>query len=73
MPETISNPSFDICLKDYTLIYVPITPERATNLFAPDNLKKNGLNFIIGGFLFDISDLNVCAQYFEITAIKVRR
>jgi hypothetical protein len=39
----------------------------------PDNFKKGGLEVIISAFLFDVSDLNVCAQYFEIISIKEGR
>jgi hypothetical protein len=77
VPGTINAPSSDICLNEYTLINVPLTPERESNPLVPcnlpDNFKKDGLDVIISGFLFDVSDLNVCAQYFEITSIKERR
>jgi hypothetical protein len=77
VPGTINAPSSDICGTEYTLINVPLTPERSTNPLVPcnlpDNFKKGGLDVIISGFLFDVSDLNICAQYFEITSIKERR
>jgi hypothetical protein len=61
----ISGLSSDIRLNDYTLINVPLTPERARNqLFSCNllcNFKKDDLNVIFSDFLFDIAYLNICA------------
>ncbi len=36
----------------------------------PDGFKKDGLKIIYSGYIFDTSDLDICADFFELTDIR---
>lgn len=47
---------------DFTLDFGPCN--------LPDDFKEDGLEVSFSGFVFDTSDLNICAELFEIINIK---
>lgn len=52
----------------------PKIPQRTLDLGLcnfPENFKKDSLKVIYSGYLFDTSDLNICAEFFEITDIRL--
>ena len=36
----------------------------------PDEFKQDGLKIIYSGYIFDTSDLDICAEFFELTDIR---
>ncbi len=47
---------------DYTLDFDPCN--------LPDDFKEGGLEVVFSGLVFDSSDLNICAEFFELTNIR---
>ena len=50
---------------DFTLDFGPCN--------LPDDFKEDGLEVTFSGFMFDTSDLNICAELFEIINIKKKQ